>query len=345
LLLREFVLCLLIALAAPIAARANSPPQPIPADGKCAVPVDPDWTKQEQFVWVNVCIGKEADFNKEPGYDGDLNPKSPTGLPDSRILRSSFLETILLKDKYRSALTRLGVRITGARFTETVDLENAELQHDLRLNSSLLKDGANFQKAETSNRISFDGSKILGTFNATGAQINKDLSMRWAEFSYANLLRAHIGTVLDLSGSTVAGMLNMNAIRVDQDLLMRGEAQFTEIDLVTAHIGGQLNLSSSTVAGMLNMNAIRVDQSLLMRDKAQFKDIVFTAAHIGGQLNFNGSAVTGMLDMYGIRVDQNLLMHDKAQFKEIDLTGAHIVGRLEPQFHGHGYAQDERDSH
>ena len=117
--LRKCALCLLIALVAltpPIAAQADSPPQPIPADGKCAVPVDPNWTKQEQFVWLNACAGKEADFNKEPGYGGDLDPKSSTGLPDSRILRSSFLETILLKDKYRSALTRLGVRIGKQRY-------------------------------------------------------------------------------------------------------------------------------------------------------------------------------------------------------------------------------------
>ena len=332
---RKYALCLLIALAlaalaAPIVAHADGPPQPIPADGNCPVPVDPSWTKQEQFVWLNVCIGKEADFNKEPGYGDNLDPKSAAGLPESRILRSSFLETILLKDEYRSALTRLGVRITGARFTETVDLENAELEHDLWLDRSLLEKGANLFGTKTSRRITFDGSKTLFAFNAAGAQIDKDLSMRGAEFpDNINLSSAHIGGPLNLSGSTVTGMLDMNGIRVDLNLLTRDKAQFKDIDLRGAHIGGQLDLSGSTVAGFLTMYGIRVDQDLFMRDKAQFKDIRLVSAHIGGRLELIGSTVTGMLNMNGILVDQDLSMSGKAQFNEIDLRVAHIGGRVE----------------
>ena len=59
-----------------------------------------------------------------------------------RTLTSRFIETILLKDKYRAALTRRGVRIIGARFVERVDLENAELRHELWLVKSRLHDGA-----------------------------------------------------------------------------------------------------------------------------------------------------------------------------------------------------------
>lgn len=325
--LRKCALCLLIALAAlaaPIAAQADSPPQPLPADGKCAVPTDPNWTKQEQFVWLNVCAGKEADFNKEPGYGGDLDPRSPTGLPDSRILRSSFLETILLKDTYRNALTRLGVRIIGARFSETVDLQNAELAHDLWLDRGLLEKDVNLETVETPRRIAFDGSRILGTFNAAGCRISKDLSMYQTDFfNDVNLSRAHIGNVLNLSGSSVMGMLNMDGIRIDQGLFMRDKAHFKEIKLTVAHIGGGLDLSSSTVSDALDMNQIHVDYTLLMNDKANFKEVNLSVAHIGGQLELNSSTVTGMLNMNGINVDQVLLMREKARFAEIDLRGAH----------------------
>src|SRR5580700_433771 len=252
-----------------MAAHADNPPQPIPADGKCAVAADPNWTKQEQFVWLNVCAGKAADFNKEPGYGGDLSPRGRTGLPDSRILRSSFLETILLKDKYRSALTRLGVHITGARFTETVDLQNAELAHELWLDWSLLENGVNLTWIKTSRGITLDHSKITGVFVAAGAQIDKGLSMRGAEFSDGIILaEAHIGGQLRLGGSTVAGMLNMNGISIDQDLFMLDNAQFKEIDLGGAHIGGQLVLRGSTVTDLLNMFGSHVDQAVLMRDEA-----------------------------------------------------------------------------
>ena len=322
--LRHRALCLLIALAVSTAAHADNPPQPIPADGQCAVPVDPNWTKQEQFVWLNVCVGKEADFNKEPGYGGDLDPKSPVVLPESRILRSSFLDTILLNDKYRGALTRLGVRITGARFTETVDLQNAELEHDLWLDRSLLEKGANLESAKTTRRISFDGSRILGMFDAAGSRISEDLSMYQTEFfNDVNFLRAHIGNVLDLRIATVRGTLQMNEISADGGLLMRDKAQFQEIDLIAAHIE-QLDLSGSTVGGKLNMNQIHVDHTLFMKDKANFKEINLASAHIGGLLDLTGSTVTGMLDMNGISVDQVLLMREKAQFKDVDLSGAHV---------------------
>jgi hypothetical protein len=332
-LLRKCALCLLLALAAlaaPIAAQADSPPQPIPADGKCAVPVDPNWTKQEQFVWLNVCVGKEADFNKEPGYGGDLDPKSPTGLPESRILRSSFLETILLKDRYRGALTRLGVRIIGARFTETVDLRNAELQHDLWLDRSLLEKGADLVETKTSRRITFDGSKVIGAFSASGSQIDKDLSMHQAEFfDRINLSGAQISGLLDLNGSTVAGLINMNHVHVNEALFMRDKAQFKEIDLTAAHIGGQLSLNGSTVTNLLKMNDIRVDQNLFMRDKAQFKEVSLIGAHVGGQLDLSSSTITDMLNMNGIQVNETLVMRDKAQLKEINLIGAHVGGQLD----------------
>ena len=149
--LRRSALWLFIALVVPIAARADSPPQPVPADGTCAVAADPAWTKQEQFVWLRVCAGKEADFNKAPDYGGNLDPKSAT-LPDSRILRPSFLETILLAGKYRSAPTRLGVHIVGARFTDPVDLRNAEFSHDLWLNGGVLEKGANLESVRSSRR-------------------------------------------------------------------------------------------------------------------------------------------------------------------------------------------------
>jgi hypothetical protein len=331
-LLRKCALCLLIALAVlavPIAAYADTPPQPIPADGNCAVPVDPNWTKQEQFVWLNVCVGKEADFNKAPGYGGDLDPNGPNGLPESRILRSSFLETILLKDKYRSALTRLGVRITGARFTDTVDLQNAELGHDLWLDRSLLEKGVNLEAVETRRRMAFDSSKILGTFNAAGSRISEDLSMYQTEFSDdVDLSRAQVGNLLFLRGSTVAS-INMNGLSVGKALFMDGKAQFKEINLIRAHIAETLDLSGATVTGVLNMDGLSVGQGLAMGNKAQFKGINLIRAHIAETLDLSSSTVTGKLNMNGLGVGQGLFMGDKANFEEIDLGVAHIGGVLD----------------
>lgn len=136
-----WIVFLLALLVAAVGARGSDIAQPMPASRECPVPADPTWTKAEQFVWQRVCIGEPANFNIGQKWGGNLDPKK--GLPESRILRPRFLESILLADKYRHALTRRGVQIIGARFTETVDLENAELEHNLLLGWSLLEGGAN----------------------------------------------------------------------------------------------------------------------------------------------------------------------------------------------------------
>jgi hypothetical protein len=329
----KLALCLLIALAAPVAgpitAHADNP-QPVPADGQCAVPADPDWTAQEQFVWRNACAGKEANFNKEPGYGGDLNPKGAAGLPDSRVLRSSFLETLLLKAPYRGALTRLGVRIVGARFTEPVDLRNADIAHDLWLDRSLIEKGVNLEAAKTKGVISFDDSTIVGAFAAPGMQTGADLSINRAEIlGSMNLLRAHIGGMLYLSGSSVIGALGMNGISVDQSVFMREKAHFKDIDLGGAHVAINLELDGATMTGLLFMNGIRIDQNLFIREAAQLKDVDLGAAHVGGQVNLSSSTVAGLLNLNGVRIDQSLFIRDKAQLKDVDLTGAHIGGRID----------------
>jgi hypothetical protein len=325
-LLRKLVFCLLVVLAAPIVARAD-PPQPVPADGQCTVPADPGWTRQEQFVWLRICAGKEANFNKEPEYGGNLDPKS-AALPDSRILRPSFLETILLADKYRNALTRLGVHIYGARFTDPVDLRNADFSHDLWINGSLLEKGANLESLRSSRRVAFDDSKIVGAFDASRMRTDQDFSMHQAVLvGNLSLVRAYVGNELDLSGTTVSGTVDMNTIDVGRTLYMGNKAHFNAINLVVAHIG-QVDLSGSTVTGYLNMDGIRVDQYLFMRNKAQFAAIGLFAARIGSGLQLNSSTVTGLLNMNGIQVDLDVEMKDKATFKTVTVVAAHIGGSL-----------------
>jgi hypothetical protein len=195
---------LIALLGAPVCVRGEGIAQSVPTDRKCPVAADEHWTPQEQFVWSRVCVGETADFNKEPEaeYGGDLDPTKPEVLPENRILTSAFLETILLKDKYRRALTRRGVRIIGARFTEVVDLENAELGHDFSLDKSLLEKAANLFGLTTMHQITLDGSKVTGLLNMGELQVGRDLTMlNGSELDEVDLSYAHIGGKLDFTGS------------------------------------------------------------------------------------------------------------------------------------------------
>src|SRR5437588_5124671 len=260
---------LLAALAAPLNVRAEDIPQAPPTDRICSIPADEHWKPQEQFVWNRVCVGEEANFNIEQGYGGNLDPKAPSGLPESRVLSSTFLEAILLSDKYRHALTRRGVRITGARFTEPVDLHNAELSNELWLDRSLLEKGADFDELRSTQRMTFDGSKITGPLKMARLELRGGLSITKAELVAVSLGFAHVGGYLNLSGSTAAEDLGMVGLRVDGYLQM-SNAKFTRIDLTSARVSWLL-LDGSRVTGLLNMGFLRVDNNVVMT-QAEFAE-------------------------------------------------------------------------
>jgi uncharacterized protein YjbI with pentapeptide repeats len=186
----------------------------MPDNGVSAVPPAEDWTPQEKFVWERVAGGEIADFNTADGYGGNLDPKRPEGWPENRVLRPAFLETLLLKDPYRRNLTRHGVTISGARFTQVIELEGAELQHRLVLLGSLIEQGADLIGLRSKYPIDLSGSKISGTLQANGLDLDADLLMGGGEFAEVDLTGADIRGQLDLAGSKVTGKFDMNGLHV-----------------------------------------------------------------------------------------------------------------------------------
>ena len=255
----------LLGLSAPILARGDDTPQPMPVNGQCSVSADPQWTRQEKFVWQHVCVGEVADFNKEPepNYGGNLDPKRPEGLPESRILRPDFLETILFSDAYRRSLKRHGVRILGARLTENLDLENARLEIDFRLRRSLLEKGANFSGLRSAYPIDLEGSKIIGLLRMDRLRVESGLSMRWGEFSEVSLADAQVGGQLALRGANITKQLTMSEVQIGASLYMN-EAQFGKIVLRNVHVGGVLELNGSKVRGALHSEGVQVKSDVFM---------------------------------------------------------------------------------
>src|SRR5262245_23616070 len=97
------ILLALTLFIASTGASSEQPMDPVSLDEPCSVSSDPRWTPQEKFVWELVCVGEVANFNETPGYGGDLDPMKPDDWPQSRVLRSDFLQMILFKDPYRRA--------------------------------------------------------------------------------------------------------------------------------------------------------------------------------------------------------------------------------------------------
>ena len=260
----------LVMLITSLGFNAEKPVQSAPATAKCPVPSDEDWTSQEKFVWERVCVGEIADFNKEAAYGGNLDPRKLGTLPEDRILRQAFLETILLGERHRSVIARLGVRIFGARFPELIDLQNATLQDELWLDGCLLERGADLSWLKSTQPIAIHGSRVGDTLTMYSLQVDSNVFLDDSEFEDVTLVGATIGHTLDMSGSKVSGKLDLDSLRVGVHLLMRN-AEFDEIVLENAQIGGQLDFTGSTFHGDVTLNGAHIDGAIQFAS-AQWSD-------------------------------------------------------------------------
>jgi uncharacterized protein YjbI with pentapeptide repeats len=315
---------LLLQLAAPAAAIGQQAAPPPAVDDACAVPADPRWTAQEAFVWGRVCAGATADFNTAPGYGGRLDAKSPERWPESRVLTPAFLEAILLKEPYRHALSRHGVAIVGARFTEPLDLSEAVLTCPLSLRGSVFDKGANLLRLKSEYSLDLDGSN-LESLSLNAARLLR-LSIRGAAVSGdVNLAVAHVAGNIQLNGSRFAGPVDLSGIHVDGFLLMEKGTELQTLTLANADIEKNLEISGAKVTGGLNMNELHVGGVLLLKD-SEFADIDLRNAHVRANLAFLGSRAHGKVLLAIAQVDKNLQFERATVTGVIDMGGIRVGG-------------------
>ncbi len=213
----------------------------------------------EQFVWQQVCTGQDADFNQAPPYGGRLDPHQPNSLWAKRAISSKFLETILLKEPYRSWLTRRGVVIKGGYFPGDVDLEGADLQHPLLLQAGRFEKNVHLQWISTKTLIDLGGSKVVGAVLIDGVQSDADLNLNdGGDFADVEIEGAHVGGSIDFGSASVSGKLSLIASHIAQGVYLNEGGTFSNlIDASFATIGESLDLSEST----FNNNIIKLESA------------------------------------------------------------------------------------
>ena len=304
---------------------------------KCRISPLLEWTEPEKWVWEKICEGKVANFNKRP----DAPPFNPREQKDSenlsdRILRSGFLETILLHESFRSAIPRQGVHIIGAYFPEPIDLSDASIDRPLILALSRFRSKVDMNRLTTSSFIALRGSAFNDMLEMDAVTVEGSLFMRdRAEFNQEVVLAgAKVGGQIDMRGSKFNGKLNMGSVTVEGSLRMGDRAEFNqEVVLAGVKVGGHIGMSNSKFNGNLHMDFVTVGHSLFMRDRAEFnQEVVLAGAKVGGQIDMRGSKFNGKLNMGSVTVEGSLRMgkvgKNEAKFREVNLSGANIGSAL-----------------
>ncbi len=301
--------------------------RPVLPGEPCPEPARSTWTMQESWVWDEVCAGRIANLAEK--FGGSTKPIEAAQWPAERTLSSTFLAAILLHDPYRQALTIKGVRIVGARFTEVIDLSNADIGHELWLDESSFEGRIKIGRARAEALIAFDDSLLAGGLDAYSAHLEQSLFVRRATIKNgADMTGIEVDDQLSFSGAQVTGELELASANIGQHLFLDKDAKFEEVNLNGAEIGGDVLMGGGTFSGKLAMEDIRAGSDLFMNEKANFAEIDLTNGDVGAYVDFGSANVTGDLDMGRLHVRGNLNIKDGAHLAYVSLIGARIDGDI-----------------
>ncbi|NIR49601.1 hypothetical protein GWO09_14585, partial [candidate division KSB1 bacterium] len=223
------------------------------------------WSEAERWAWGEIRAGRIADFHQR--YDEALDPKEPNGWDDEqkdRRLSQAFLLTILTEESFRCVTPFKGVRINGACFEETVDLQHARLERQLWLEHCRFYGSLKLMNLHLNGWFSLESSWLSGAIDLNGAVLDSHVFLTHAKIAgMVDLTAARIGGQLEMDGSTFDSLLTLNATEVSQNLFMSQKATFNEVELTAAKIGGQLEMDGSSFNKLLNMNGTEIGRDLL----------------------------------------------------------------------------------
>jgi hypothetical protein len=124
-----------------------------------------------------------------PGKEADLSTKFPE--EKDRKLNARFLEILLTG----ATLHRHGVRIKGAIITEPIDLENAQIPCEVRLDQCRFDTDVSFAHANITGGLLFSRSTFRKVADFRGMKVGGDASFDFAVFE------GHV----DFRGADIAG--------------------------------------------------------------------------------------------------------------------------------------------
>lgn len=248
----------------------------------------------EQWVVAQVTAGQIADLSKQ-------FPKE-----EDRKLSARFLEDLLTGTLPGVKLHRHGVEIIWAIIDEPIDLLNAQIPCDVRLDHCQFSAGGTFGSAKFAGRVLFNNSTFNKETNFFRVKVGEDAIFDHATFEGpVNFFGA------DIAGGFVATGAKVRETQVGANFQMmkaRGGAFF-----MYAVFEGPVDFFRADIRGNF------------VADHVKFHSASFVSMRVGGDASFSDAVFEGNADFSLVNIASNFFGSAKFQ-KPTSFLGIRIRG-------------------
>src|SRR5215211_1655067 len=284
------------------------------------------WTPQETWVWQQLCLGKSADLESSGRFGGPSDSDVNKTWSGSRVIRSQFLETILVEQKYLRHISNHPVHISGAWFPEKLDLAERDFPSSLYFFDSRFDESLDLSNSHVGGNIAFSGSAIYGELDLNGTEVAGSVFLRGeGSFQDIDLISANVGGNVAADGSTFHKKLDLSGARVAESVFLRGKGSFQDVALIGASIGGNVEADGSTFHKKLDLNGASVAESVFLRREGSFQEVDLIGADVAGNVEATESTFHKELNLSTATVAGSVYIYDSS-FHDVRLLAANIGG-------------------
>ncbi len=216
----------------------------------------------------------------------DLTPDDVDAAWHHRTLSSDFLNQILCREPWRSAIDSQAIDITGARLRTFLD---RGCTHGIILDACLIPDDALF----ASN--TFDGPFFMRNCTVIGK-----LSFMHCQFAQSPKFEGVWAAVIDFSDAKVSGSVQIASCVFDSGA-----------DFMDMKAASSLVLNGTAIHGDIDADRLELGGSLLARHMPRITNFDLVSATIGGSADLTESRIEGLLDMTNARIQRELRLSTK----------------------------------
>lgn len=236
-----------------------------------------DWGLCERWAWSCIRRGLEVNFYVKDCFEQRSDASKvarkrfkyapyfePERYKSSNALGARFLYTILTRKELVAELPTVGIRLVGAYFEETVNLENVTTDRNLVLDQSIFRKGLRFTNFKTERNLSLDGSNVRGRIYLLRAQVGGTLFMEEGVYDLVDAGDARFGGSIDAPSSVFNAPFRLDRVKVEGKVSFI-RARLTELTAFDTTIGSKLELRFANVRGRIDLTGSTIGGDLRMQ--------------------------------------------------------------------------------